>query len=483
MAETFTAQSDAIERALRAEGYSADRSMAEYVASWWAWYTAEHAWYNAERTVLGHRFKVRRRSIHPARFVCREWASAILDDDGTTLTVTSLTEAEPDGEDARGVSAVEDADGWLQDWAARNRFVSKAQMALERAFALGTSAIALWFERDADGVSVRPRRYDARMILPLTWDDDEIVECAFVTEAQLNGKRVKQLQMHVLEEGAYHIKTRIFDARDGAEIADEAILDDFDAGTDRPTFCILRPALDNVYSDGTAMGQSVFADAVDAIRGVDNAWDSLQDEIDSTKVKIFMSDELIDVTDDNGRPLPIPMSPDAAIIHKVNGNGVQEWLETFQPEIRVDKLNVALNVALAELGALCGFGPNYLRFDKDGGLKTAKEVSSDNSTFARNLRKHENEIEPALEGLLGCLVDCALGTSGAQVAVRFDDSIISDTDTEKNMMMAEIGAGVMAPWEYRARFLGEGEEVARAAIAEIGGSAPETSIDDIGTFE
>ena len=473
MAETFTV-TEAIRKKLKALDYVPDTSMAEYVERWWKWYTATDTWYEMQREVLGHKFRVKRRSVHPARFVCREWASAILDDDGTTITVEELgenaTPTDDEQPDEREAARIEDVGDWLTDWCDRNKFVAKAQMSLERAFALGTAAMALWFHVDADqNVHVRPRRYDARMVLPLTWDDDEVTECAFVTTARYRGETVDQLQCHVLREDGYHVLTYLFKRGEDEPIADDSIIEDYPIGTHRPAFCILRPALDNVYSDGTALGQSVFADAVDAVKGVDNAWDSLQDEIDTTKVKVFMTDDLIDVVDKNGKPVPVPMSPDNLVVRMLAGQGGQQMLETFQPDIRTDPLVAALNIALAELGALCGFGPNYLRFDKDGGLKTAKEVSSDNSTFARNIRKHENEIEPQLEGLLGCLVDCVCGTHGAQVNVRFDDSIISDTDTEKNMFMAEIGAGVRAPYEYRMQFLGEGEDEARAAIADLDG--------------
>lgn len=33
------------------------------------------------------------------------------------------------------------------------------------------------------------RRYDARQLMPLSWDDDGITECAFVTVAVAKGKK------------------------------------------------------------------------------------------------------------------------------------------------------------------------------------------------------------------------------------------------------------------------------------------------------
>lgn len=123
-----------------------------------------------------------------------------------------------------------------------------------------------------------------------------------------------------------------------------------------------------------------------------------------------------------------------------------------------------------------GFGKNYLRMDKDGSAKTATEVSSDNAAFARNIRKHENGIGPALERILGALVEVSgWAPAGSRVRVNFDDSVITDTQTEKATALAEVGGGVMAPWEYRARFYGEDEATARSLAAECA----QPSVDDL----
>ena len=468
--------------AIKDAGYECDKSMQATVLDWWAWYTAADSWYDNETVIDGRRYKAKRHTLHPARRVCREWASAILDDDGTRFTVNGSAEGE-----AQVSNEQQDA---LDQWVSETRFVPTAQRCLERAFGTGTGALALWFDVKQETVDIRARRYDARMILPLSWDDDGITECAFCTQAQVQGKgRVQQLQMHIIgDDGNYHIITKLF--KDDKPVIDDSILDDFNTQTDRPTFAILKPAIDNVYADSTYMGQSVFADAIDGIKGVDNAYDSMEREIDATKVKVFMSDDLFDVRyDESGQPVPVPMSPENMVIRKIATNGSKEMIEVFSPDIRIDPLVTALNIALAELGDLTGFGANYFRFDKDGGMKTAREVSSDNSAFARNIAKHENDLKPQLENLLGCLLDCMAihngGTpKGAMVTVDFDDSIISDTEAEKNMFMAEIGAGVRAPWEYRKHFLGEDDTKAQASIAMINGTTGRL-IDDtmVGTME
>ncbi|MBQ3424972.1 MAG: hypothetical protein IJH38_07235, partial [Clostridia bacterium] len=116
--------------AVRRMGYSPDTSMTEHVTRWWQWYTGEVGWYDREEVVDGRRFRIRRHSLRPARRVCREWASAILDDDATALVVADA------GEDPSALQSMLDA------WASETRFLPSAQRCLERAFATGTGALA-----------------------------------------------------------------------------------------------------------------------------------------------------------------------------------------------------------------------------------------------------------------------------------------------------------------------------------------------------
>ena len=110
--------------------------------------------------------------------------------------------------------------------------------------------------------------------------------------------------------------------------------------------------------------------------------------------------------------------------------------------------------------------------DSRGYVKTATEVSSDNSALMRNIRRHEN----GLQGSIVSIAKAVMHTSrsfGESIpdegvtTVRFDDSIIQDTAAEKEQDMREVGI-TLNPWEYRMRWLGEDEATARARAAEIG---------------
>lgn len=446
---------------LKDEGYTLNTSMTTFITQWWSWYTSdtEHdsdakKFYSVKYSSGGKKKSRKRLSLKPARRACREWASLLLNEDTDVACATDK------------------ANEWLNDYLERTAFWINGQEMVETAFALGTGAWALWFDFDEAVPEIKLRTYDARMVVPLSWDMDGVSECAFVTKVSIKGKTADQLQIHRISEetGSYVIDTALF--IDGNKVNPEAydVLAEFDTGCKTPTFGIVRPGIRNVCADMSPYGQSVFHDGLDSIKAVEIAWDAIFQEVDLTGVMVFMDEALIDVRDENGRAIPV--SGDDHKFRKVAGHGASDFYEVYSPDIRIEPLVKALDTALAEYGDQMGFGQDYFTLDKAGGLKTATEVSSDNSQMMRSVKKHENALGGAVSQVLTALLTCAKLHCGADiednfgsVSVTFDDSIIEDTAAKKSMMLAEISAGVVPAWMYLVEFYGMTEDEARAEAA------------------
>ena len=233
--------------------------------------------------------------------------------------------------------------------------------------------------------------------LPLTWDAEGVSECAVVTRAYWRGRAVDQLQMHLLgASGTYRIETVCFDGEGNVLGEMAGVAGSVETFSPFPTFGIVRPAVPNTRVDCSPYGQSVFADAVDAVQSVDLAYDALINEVD------------------------------------------------------VD----------------------YFGSNKVGYMRTASEVSSDNSALMRNVRKHENALQKPITDVSRALMSYTrdMGVPApdeGDARMSFDDSIVQDTEAEKKQDMAEVAAGLMLPWEYRLRWYGEDEATARRSISEV----------------
>ena len=328
-----------------------------------------------------------------------------------------------------------------------------------RAFGLGTGAFAVWM--DVGHRLARVRHYDARMVVPLSWDAEGVRECAFVTRCFSRGALLDQLQMHVVGGGrTYRIRTACFDG-DGREVAVPGVTADVATGCASPTFGIVRPAVPNTRVDFSPYGQSVFADAVDAVQSVDLAYDALVNEVDAGKMRVFLSDVMFDQERTaDGRRVPIPSGKDdCTMFRKVMST--EDTIQEFAPALRTEAQGKAFRLALQVLGDLCGPGTNYFNLDNVGYVKTATEVSSDNSALMRNVRKNENALEGALAGVAHALLACArhMGVDlpeEGDVSVIYDDSIVQDTASEKRQDMDEVAAGLMTREEYCRKWCGDG---------------------------
>ncbi|MBQ3267764.1 MAG: hypothetical protein IJH08_07595 [Atopobiaceae bacterium] len=454
-------------------------SMEGYIRTWHEWMSATGDFYDyRDKDGLGRVYEVHRRSIHPAMRVCKEWGSLLLN------------------EDVKVVCDDQKATDWINSFFSSTNFMSAAQATVVRAFGLGTGAWALWV--DLDRKKVRIRHYDARMVIPLTWDEDGVAECAFVTRAFYRGKAVDQLQMHLRggvgfsagssspsksspeysdglltmnSEETYRIVTVCFD-HEGNELAPVGVAPVFDTGCAFPTFGIVKPAVTNTRVDMSPYGQSVFADAVDAVQAVDLTFDALINEVDVSKMRVFLSDVLFDREKTGDKAISIPFGKsDCTVFRKVMST--EDTIQEFAPALRTASQSEAFRIALQMLGDLCGFGLGYFDFDESRGyVRTATEVSSDNSALMRNIRRHENALEGAITGIARAVMAVSRGfgegiPDEGSVHVMYDDSIIQDVAAEKAQDMAEVGV-TMAAWEYRAKWYGEDERTARARADEIG---------------
>lgn len=433
-----------------------ERDMDSYIEKWRDMFDAHGDFWDYSSKQDGVWRRVHRRSVRPAARVCAEWASLMLDEQTT-------------------VSCEDQAcNEWLRAYYEDVSFFAYGQDLVARAFALGTAAWALQIDPAAGRMQVR--RYDANQVVPLSWDDDGVSECAFCTAAYLGGRRVDQLQMHLRAADGYHIVTTVWDAKEGKEIAPEGIEPDFATGCPTPTFAVVKPAIANTCVDLSPYGQSVYEDAIDALKSVDLCFDAVMNEVDLAKMRIFLSDMLITytVTGEDGEAKTrnaIPFGEDNTVFRKVSST--EDMVQEFAPAMRTESQKEAYRLALQTMGDLCGFGLGYFDVDDSGGVKTATEVSADNSQLMRNIRKHENALARSIKQITRAVLFCAREHLGAPlgdpglITVNFDDSIISDTAAQKAQDLAEVGV-TMNAWEYRRKWYGEDEETAKANVPASG---------------
>ncbi|MDO4807925.1 MAG: hypothetical protein Q4A07_11855 [Coriobacteriales bacterium] len=257
--------------------------------------------------------------------------------------------------------------------------------------------------------------------------------------------------------------------RGGNELAPVGILPIYDTGCPFPTFGIVKPAVTNTRVDMSPYGQSMFADTVDAVQAVNLTFDALINEIDLSKMRVFLSDVLFDREQDGNRNVTIPFSKQDC---KLPQGGGEDTIQEFAPALRTNGQIEAFRVALQMLGDLTGFGSYFDMDESRGYVKTATEVSSDNSALMHNIRRHENSLEGSIVSIARAVMHASRSfgepiPDEGETRIQFDDSIIQDTAAEKEQDMREVGV-TMGAWEYRAKWYGEDEKTAKARARGLG---------------
>lgn len=451
---------------LKMLGYSPDTRMAGVIGRYWGWYTADNSWYHYRARRGFKLFRNDRETLHPAAIAAEAWSDLLMNE---KLEITSEDKGMQEVLAAHfGSFGVDQAD-----------FTT-------RAFALGTGAWAIGVDDVSDDGMLHPdarvkvEDYDAQQVLPLTWSANSCSQCAFVTRVELDGRDYDQCQAHVLLDGTYHILTQLFDVKSHRMVFPEGVTSDLDTMSPYKTFTLVKPAVPNPHFSYCAMGASVYEKGISAIKATDEALTSLLVHLRVARPKMFVTDTMIEKKvkkDANGNKVTEYAAfgeADDITFRTPPGEEGADPLKVVQPEMRISENEAAINAGLKMLSLACGLGDSYWAWDHKDGLKTATEVVSDSSMLARTLKKHQNALSSSIaelvRGVAGvCRHLCGTAVDPkARISIDFDDSIITDTQTDRNMALTEISMlGVPAlKRRYLNMYCGFTEEEAAAAVPD-----------------
>lgn len=367
-----------------------------------------------------------------------------------------------------------------------NNFAVKCNEMQEKKAALGTGAYVFSVsgvpvdaesgELNGNGNSIKIDYVAAQDILPLSWDNGIVTECAFAIEKTVKGQKYVYCQIHHLVSGKYDIENRLYAKNNEqlgeVELADvegfENVSPTVHTGSDKPWFVIDKLNIANNSSMDNPMGISVYANAIDQLRGVDVAYDSYVNEFILGKKRIMVKPSALKDIDGNlafdANDVTFYVMPedaqDTSVIHEIDLS------------LRTEQHKTGIQDMLNMLSTKCGFGEKHYKFD-GGSIATATQIVSENSTLFRTIKKHEIILE-------NVLVECAriilrLGNTylgmaldeDVEISVDFDDSIIEDKQSDFARDMQLLGAGIISPVEFRMKWLNEDEATAQAALPQM----------------
>lgn len=440
------------------------------VGVWKSWYQGNVKGFHRYKRYNGYDWvKCERVTLGMGKKVCEDWANLLMNEK-VQITLEGQKEQ-----------------AFIDRILTANNFTVKANEMQEMKSALGTVAYIPRVVGQSVSGTGEPIPGDAsgivldyvtiEHIFPLAWCNGFITECAFDSVVTVQGKTYLYLQIHRKDDlGQYIIENSIYryenESLSDVKLSEvpgfERIPPVVYTGNDKRQFVIDRPNIANNFDYLLPVGISVFANAVDVLRGVDCAYDCYVNEFENGPMLLAV--KMPATRWENDKPTLDPHDRRFYLLEEDTQQG--DVVTPIAPQLRTDKLNVGLQDQLNLLSSKCGFGETYYRFDGDS-VATATQVISENSTMFRTIKKMEIVLEQALVEL--CRILLRMGNTAmnaglnedVEISIDFDDSIIEDKQTDFSRDMQLLSAGILNDWEFRMKWMNEDEATAKAALPKM----------------
>ena len=150
------------------------------------------------------------------------------------------------------------------------------------------------------------------------------------------------------------------------------------------------------------------------------------------------------------------------------------------PTLRDQSLLNGLEKILIVIEDKCGLSRGTLS-NHYTDARTAEEIKHTKQRSYSTVTDIQKALQKALEGLAEAINQLAtlyeLAPEGKyELSFKWDDSIVTDANTEREVDRQDVRDGFMAKWEYRKKWYGEDETTAKKAITAM--AADEEPDDD-----
>ena len=300
-----------------------------------------------------------------------------------------------------------------------------------------------------------------------------IVGAVFVESMKKGSKYYTRLELHDLTGTGYHITNRAFRSESSSVIGSEVSLDTVDDWADiepestiknikAPLFAYFKMPLANTVDAASPLGVSVYAHAIDQIKEADKQYSRFLWENEGGELAID-ADVTLFTRDANGNPI-LPKGK-KRLFRALNMDDAKEQLKVFSPTLRAQSLLNGLNKILQLVEFNCGLAYGTIS-DLQNVDKTATEIKSSKQQSYALVSDIQKSLQNALEQLVYAMDVWAsvlkLAPKGPyEISFNWDDSIIVDAESNRQIMLQEVQSGIRSPLSYFMEYYGVTEEEAK----------------------
>lgn len=146
-------------------------------------------------------------------------------------------------------------------------------------------------------------------------------------------------------------------------------------------------------------------------------------------------------------------------------NVKDDFYNVFSPNIRDESLINGLNEILKKIEDICGLSRGSIS-EVNYSTKTAAEIIASKQTFYSTVTNIQKNLQTCLKDTVKAMAYWS-DVKSYEVSFEWDDSILTDSDTERKIRLEEVAAGLMKPETYLAWRYGISEEEAIKRLPDV----------------
>ena len=321
-----------------------------------------------------------------------------------------------------------------------NRFDTMYRKQLEKTAAIGTVGAYVYL-RNADlmedskgvvtlrGGDIRINYCDGDCIIPLTVENDEVIECGFSATNTVRGVQKTTLVIFTINNGQYSAETVVFNEH-GEKIDNECSI--VILGDVKP-FSIMRVAEVNNLDDMEGYGLPKIWNTIPFFKALDLAYNLLYGDLDKGDKLIFINELLACIQRDpvTNEAYLTPQQKKLFILLGEKLPDEKNLVQEYNPELRVQALTEIFELVLSLISMQFGYGTKKYSFE-NGQIKTATEYIGEKQDEMQELNKQRKQATEYISGLIKAAIwfsNTFQGTSynlDENLVIEFDDSYVED---------------------------------------------------------
>ncbi len=352
-----------------------------------------------------------------------------------------------------------------------DKVVADAPVFVEKACAMGGVMLKPFIT--PSGISTAYVQADS--FFPTAFDSSgNITGCIFVERKTVGKRYYTRLEYHNFAAGGeYTVLNKAYVSESSSDLGRNISLSSIPEWSElqeetvltanRPLFSYFRMPGANRIDSSSPLGVSIFSDTIGAMQDADEQYSRLLWEFEGSELAIYADETALEHQDGKVKMPKLNK-------RLMRGIDQTDLYEVFSPNIREQSILNGLDAILRDVEYLSGLAYGTLSKQTET-AKTATEIKASRQRSYCTVHAIQTALEHALTDYIGVLNDlCDLyrlaPSDKVEVSFDFDDSLVTDAETQQKIWLQEVAAGLMQPYEYRMRQYGETEEQAKAMLPQ-----------------